>query len=284
MPDIRIVDPLSLPLVHITPESSQWLIDSKTVDPSPAGIFAGLVPGKVAAKTPVDLQKLGLIKPTTSTDTIDRSKIPYAEALKAVADPNRRLGVAWRDGETNSTATYFIKGRTVASGFVVDQTRSLSPAFSTALLSSALSRKMTGPDDWSVALPPRAIVLIRQLFTEKSQVLARTVGQLNKALAPGGLAALLESEMVVQEGDTVSLAPDALRIAQALASGQVLVVDVTVFDSPPPDAHRNVVFVGAPGHRLWTYDQPLPKGGESSIFRSLDPKTAADLAGALVGL
>lgn len=286
MPDLRIVDPLALPLIQISRESAQWLIDSQTVEPAPAGIFAGLVPGKLAPKTPPELQRLGLVTPTTSTDTVDRAKIPYAQALSALASPNRRLSVALREGDESSTSTFFIKGRSVASGFVEGDARFLSASFSTALLSTGLSRQMTGPDEWHAAVLPKAASVLGRLFVRDRMVVSRSAAELKRELEPGGFEAIQAAQVVVKEGDLFSPAPDYARVLEALWSGHVMVLDISVFDTPPPDDRRSIVFVGAPGRRLWTYDEKLPGPGgqEVSVYRSLDSKTAAELAGAMVGI
>lgn len=278
----RIVDPLSLPLISISAESAQWLVDSKAVSPGTGGLFEDLKPGKAAAKTPAELQKLGLIAPTTTTANIDRNHAAYADALGVLGSPGRRVNLAWREVDTGGEMPFFLKGGFAASGFITSGARHLSPAFSTQVLSSTLVRKITGPDTWEAGLLPKAFALLGKLFVRDRKVTSRSEAELKGELnaADTSFAALIAAKVMVKDGLQYTPAPDYARALTLTWSGHHLVIQTEFFDGS--GAKESFVFVGPPGERVWAYDQHL-NGVEVSIFRSLDPATASQLTATVLG-
>ncbi len=278
----RIVDPLSLPLISISAESAQWLVDSKAVAPAAGGLFYDLKPGKAAPKTPTELQRLGLVAPTTTTANIERTHAPYADALAVLGAPGRRVNLSWREVDTGGEMPFFLKGRFAASGFVTKGERHLSPAFSTQVLSSTLVRKITGPDTWEAALVPKAFALLGKLFVRDRKVTSRTEAELKAELndADASFAALVSAKVMIKDGARYTPAPDYARALALTWSGHHLVIQTEPFDES--GAKESFAFVGPPGERVWAYDQDV-NGVEVSIFRSLDPAAAAELTATVLG-
>lgn len=282
MPDLRIIDPLALPLVEISPASAQWLVDSKMVDPWPQGLFAGLVAGKQSPQTPKDLQALGLAQTTSSAANIDRSKAPYLTALPVVTAPARRIDIALREGGEASALVYFLKSGFVASGYVAPKTRLLSAAFSSAVLATGLARQLESTDaPWMAALLPTVLGALGRAFVSGRRVVSLP----EKAIAAPELKTLVGIGAVVVEGGSIRPSNDYTRALEATWSGQAMVMTVSSFSaSGSNDKPQVFTFVGPPKSRLWTYDEALPKGRVATVFRALDSSESVNIAGVIAGL
>ncbi len=278
-----MLDPLAHPLLSLSSDSVQWLVDQRVVTPGALGLFAGRVPSAKLpqSKAPAELERLGL-RPALAAD---KNAAGWRTAVEVLASPQRRVSILTRELEEQSLSVFFVKDGQATLGVNVGENGSiaLAPAFPVAMLCSALAQKLTCDHASTVALLPQVLGAFgRQFVAADRSLISRPEPELSAAFTSPVFTTFVTSGVLELSNGMVKPSAEYLGPLEAMWSGHSMIVEMRT--GLTDEEHRILCFYGVAGRRLWSFDERLKSGQEVCVFKSLTGSEAAEVAGSIVGL